>query len=298
MKVLLEHQVFVFFFSRACSELLGSIYAEWMNEWIDGWMNFSASICYVGERTPPTPDILRFLSCTRAFQEMPDGWLFPTLPRGTTVPPAPHSALTSCGTRCWSPKPRKPSVPGKAPMSRCFLPPTQPLRAQAEGLMSTARGCFFRCGRILTKVHHSVDLCCESSLLVWEWAHTRSHPHAETPVTFLSQSSGPELPCAPEFFSGSGETSLSIFIPRAGIGTKGRDYCEVGWEAWLNQKSWVRKNSSQLHFHTEALANKPPAGRITSAQATWYLLQIVTVWNSPLALQAIWIQWTPEMNSL
>ena len=115
----------------------------------------------------------------------------------------------------------------------------------------------------------------ESSLLVWEWAHTHSHPHAETPVTFLSQSSGPELPCAPEFFSGSGETSLSIFIPRAGIGTKGRDYCEVGWEAWLNQKSWVRKNSSQLHFHTEALGNKPPAGKITSVQATWYLLQIV-----------------------
>lgn len=265
---------------------------------MDEWVSLPLS-AMLEQRTPPTPTILRFLSCTRAFQEIPDGWLFPTLPCGSTIPPTPHSALTSCGTCCWSPKPRKPSVPGKAPMSCCcFLHLHSPSGPKRRALMSTARGCFLHYGRILTKVHHVVELCCESSLLVWEWAHTHSHPHCRDTCYLPVPKFWTRATLCSWILSGSGETSLSIFIPRAGIGTKGRDYCEAGWEAWLDQKSWVRKNSSQLHFNTEALANEPPAGEITSLQATWYLLQIVTLWNGPLTLQAIGIQWTPEMNSL
>lgn len=187
---------------------------------MDEWISLPLS-AMLEQRTPPTPTILRFLSCTRAFQET-DGWLFPTLPCGTAVPPTPQSALTSCGTCCWSPKPRKPSVPGKAPMSCCcFLHLHSPSGPKQRALMSTARGCFFHYGRILTKVHHFVELFCESSLLVWERAHTHSHPRAETPVTFLSQSSGPELPCAPEFFQVLVKPPFLFLSLGQGLGLRG-----------------------------------------------------------------------------
>lgn len=53
------------------------------------------------------------------------------------------------------------------------------------------------------------------------------------------------------------------------------------------------KNASQLHVSTEALANNASSRKNKFLRATWYLLQ---TGSTLLALQAIWIPWTPEVN--
>ena len=112
-----------------------------------------------------------------------------------------------------------------------------------------------------------MDLCSASpSPLYRGGMNTQTLPPTCRDTCFLS---GPGLPCAPTFFSGLGETLLSIFTPKSGIGL--RDDYKVRWEGWVNQKFWVRKNASQLHVSTESLANNAssrknnfPAGNLVS----------------------------------
>ena len=148
------------------------------------------------------------------------------------------------------PTPRKSLVPGRAPVSRrrTYTAPPSPGRG---------RWCPWPDPAVLvtegSSLESTVSWTCAPHLRVLSadagWTHRLSRPRAETPVSFLGQG------CLALSHSSRvlGETLLSIFTPKSGIGL--RDDCKVRWEGWVNQKFWVRKNASQLHVSTESLAN-------------------------------------------
>ena len=174
-------------------------------------------------------------------------WLVPNLPSGT---------LPWCLTQLWLPvgpalRPYTQKVLGAGQSPREPPPHVHsPSEPRPRALMSMARACCFSYGRIFTGVHRFMDLCSTSPSPLCRCGMNRvSRPCAETPVSFLGQG------CLALSHSSRvlGETLLSIFTPKSGIGL--RDDCKVRWEGWVNQKFWVRKNASQLHVSTESLAN-------------------------------------------
>ena len=210
------------------------------------------------------PPFLRFLSCSWAFQEIPDAWLVPNLPSGT---------LPWRLTQLWLPvgpalQPYTQKVLGAGQSPREPPPHVHsPSEPRPRALRSMARACCFNYGRIL--LASTISWTCAPRLRVLSteagWTHRLSRPRAETPVSFLDQG----CLALPHSSRVLGETLLSIFTPKSGIGL--RDDYKVRWEGWVNQKFWVRKNASQLHVSTESLANNAssrknnfPAGNLVS----------------------------------
>lgn len=143
----------------------------------------------------------------------------------------------------------------------------------------------------------------------WLWTvlwHTCTHTHLQTPVTFHPRILHPELPCAPKFFSGASETFPFLLLGQGRElggrvlwgGVQGLTKLEVLSKAKFIAAPLQRRHSSDL-------ANKPLAGKIISLEATWCLRQIVTVWDSPLALRPSghngpqrWTHCSPRLGQL
>ena len=182
-KALLGHMVFLSIFSPSSELLLNSIYAEWMNWWMNMFL-YLYLLC--GSRDTTTPPFLRVLSCSWVFQEIPDAWLIPNLPSGT---------LPWRLTQLWLPvgpalQPYTQKVLGAGQSPREPPPHVHsPSEPRPRALMSMARACCFSYGRIL--LASTISWTCAPRLRVLSteagWTHRLSRPRAETPVSFLDQ---------------------------------------------------------------------------------------------------------------
>lgn len=118
--------------------------------------------------------------------------------------------------------------------------------------------------------------------------------HALTPVTFFTQTLGPEQPCAPSFFL---LVKLTFWLYSQ---EQGKELGEGGLEVGGLTKSEVpsEEGSPPTWRHSSDLA-KQASGRKNNFPGTmWCLMPITSARISPLALQAIWTQGTPEGISL
>ena len=172
------------------------------------------------EQRPHTPPFLRFLSCSWAFQEIPDAWLVPNLPRCTFPWPLTLLwllvVLAAAALHPESPWCQAEPPWAAAAASTCIAPPSSS-GGHWRPWPETACFCY---GRILTRVHHFMELRSVSQSPLCRCGmntHRLSCPHAETPVSFLGQGYL-ALSRSSQVW---GETLLSIFTSGAGIGLRG-----------------------------------------------------------------------------